>query len=385
MEENYYALVGHCKMASGLNLGVGVFRYEPETAEMVPVGRFARALKVGAQTYHPGNNRLYVVDEFWSLEGKTGGGGHVAALEVDKTDGNLHVTGIRRTFATNPSYLTVDKTGKYLLVSHHCTERFVTQMVKTEQGYDARVAYDTCTLLLYRLEENGDIGCIADIFEVEGHDREGEHRFPHLHCVVPDNQKNYYIVCDKGLDKIYSFRIDYEKEKLVKCWEEDAKPGSEPRYCSFHPVLPVFYSNCESSTEVNGYTLDPDTGRFRLMTTCESVDGYLPGQVSPSDVVVHPSGMYLYTSLRQENLISVLEVGPTGILRRRQVLSSGGSNPRGLCVSPDGRFLLAANMEDGQINTFAIAQDGTLAPCATVQTGGFPGNIQIIRVQEGTP
>lgn len=383
METQYYALIGHCKMAPGLKLGVSVYRYDPATAAMTYVGNYAQKLKVGAQCYHPGHNRLYAVNEFWNLEGQTGGGGHVATLKLDKTSGQLEQTSIRRTYATNPSYVAVDKTGRYLLVSHHCTDRFATRMVKTENGYETQVFYDLATLLLFRLEENGDIGPIVDVFQVEGHDRKGEHTFPHLHCVVPDPGKNYYIVCDKGLDKIYSFRIDYEKEKLVKCWEVDGKPGSEPRYCNFHPQKPIFYSNCESSVDVNAYALDLETGKFHRIATCESLPE--TAGVSPSDVVVHPSGNFLYTSLRGTNQISALEVMEESCIVLRQTISSGGGNPRGLCVSPDGRFLLAANMDDGCISIFTIGEDGLLTVAGKTVTGGFPGNVQIIAVEAGAP
>lgn len=380
--EKYYALVGHCKMAPGLKLGVSVYDYDPATAAMTHIADFDRGLKVGAQTYSPKHNKVYVVDEFWSLEGQTGGGGHVASYNLQK-NGRLERTSIQRTFGTNPSYLAVDKTGRYLLVTHHCTEHFVTRLVKTENGYDAVVEHDLCTLLLYRLEENGDIGSIVDVFEVHGKDVEGGHKFPHMHCVVPDQEKNYYIVCDKGLDKIYSFKIDYGKEKIVKCHELEGKPGSEPRYCNFHPTKPVFYSNHESSTDINAYELNPGNGQFRFAGSCGSVPENMMEDISPSDIVVHPNGKYIFTSLRQRDLISVLEIQEDGSLVWRQTRSCGGVNPRGLCVSPDGRFLLTANMQTGAVNIFAIGEDGLLAPVSEVHTGGFPGNVQIIRVQAG--
>ena len=382
MNMKYYALVGHCKMAPGLKLGISVYNYDPATASMTHVGDFDRGLKVGAQTYDRKRNKVYVVDEFWSLEGKTGGGGHVASFDLCRDSGKLERTSIRRTFGTNPSFLTLDKTGKYLLVTHHCTEHFVTRIVKTDAGYDAVVEHDCCTLLLYRVEDNGDIGPIVDVFEVPGMDVEGGHRFPHLHCVVPDQNRDYFIVCDKGLDKIYSFRIDYENEEIVKCHEVDAEPGSDPRYCNFHPVKPIFYSNHESSTAVNIYELNRADGTFALLGSCESVVREDGEHISPSDIVVHPGGKYVFTSLREKNVISVLELLDDKTLTLRQTLPCGGVNPRGLCVSPDGRFLLVANLQTEAVNVFSI-EDGFLTPVRQIHTGGFPGNIQIIGVQAG--
>lgn len=376
--QKFYALVGHCKMADGLELGISTYAFDPRTGEMVYRGSYERGLRVGAQTWCPEHGRAYAVDEFWSLEGHTGGGGHVAALTMAE-DGTLTRTALQRTFGTNPSYLTVDATGRYLLVTHHCTEHFITRLVKTDRGYDAEVDYDLCTLLLYRLEENGDIGPIADVYSVPGVDGPEGHRFPHLHCVVSDPQRKYFVVCDKGLDKIYTFRIDYEREKLVKCAEIDDKPGSAPRYCCFHPTKSIFFGNCEGLSEVTAYALDTETGAIRPVASC---DGMPEGveQVAPSDIVIHPNGRFVFLSERKTNSISVLEVLHEGALLRRQTIPCGGENPRGLCVTPEGRFLLAANMQSGSVTRFAIGMDGLLTPAGQTETGGFPGNIQIIRL-----
>jgi len=375
-EPKFYALVGHCKMANGLPLGVSTYAFDPMTGEMAYCGSYERMLRVGAQAWCPEHGRVYVVDEFWSLEGRTGGGGRVAALKPTE-DGALVKTSVQRTFGTNPSYLAVDATGRYLLVTHHCTEHFVTRLVRTEQGYDTEVDYDLCTLLLYRLEENGDIGPIADVYAVPGVDVPGGHRFPHLHCVVPDPERKYFVVCDKGMDKIYTFRIDYQREKLIKCAEVVCKPSSEPRYCCFHPSKSVFYGNYEGISEVTAYALDTESGMFRPVASCDGMPENVE-QVSPSDIVIHPNGRFVYLSERMTNSISQLEVMPDGAMVRRQTVSCGGENPRGLCVTPEGRFLLAANMQSGNVTRFAIGTDGGLTLAGQTETGGFPGNIQII-------
>lgn len=378
MRQNHYLVVGHSQKTPGLLQGISIYRYDPNTAAVSPVGQYDTSLKIGNQIYDSKRHTVYAVDEYWSLAGQTGGGGHVVSLSLDGATGHLTRTSMQRAFGTNPSYVALDKTGRYLLVTHHCTEHFVTRMVKTDGGYGSETLYDLCTLLLYRVMENGEIGPIADAFEVHGHDLYGEHRFPHLHCVVPDHERNFFLVCDKGLDKIYSFRIDYEKEKLVKCGEVDGEPGSEPRYGNFHPTKPIFYSNCEGCADVNIYRLDTDSGEICLLGTCESVRGEASVNAMPSDIVLHPDGKYVYTSLRRENLISVLEILDDSTLVRRQLISSGGDNPRGLCVSPDGRFLFAANVRSGVVQCFSIDSDGTLAHVSCLETGGTPGNIQIV-------
>lgn len=380
MAEKYYALVGNCKMSSGTPLGMTVLEYAPDSGKMSLVGNFEQELKVGAQWFDPGRSCVYVVDEFWNQPGRTGGGGHVAGLALDRATGALHRKTLRRTFASNPSYVSQDKTGRYLLVSHHCTDRFVTRMVRTENGYNTVTEYDLCTLLLFRLEPDGNIGALADIFQVPGHDDRGEHAFPHLHCVVPDPRSGFFIVCDKGLDKVYSFTIDYVHERLVKVDELDCPQNSEPRYCSFHPEKPVFYFNGEGSGQLHACGLDRGTGKLYLLGSSDLTHGENVPDIWPCDVKTHPNGKLVFSSIRRRNLISVHRVGANGMPVLYQVVDCGGRNPRGLCVSPDGALLLCANTESHSITEFAIGVDGSLTLLRSIDVGGCPGNIQIIAV-----
>ena len=123
MSTKSYAVVGNAKMSSELELGISVYEFDEATAKMTPVGTFAKDFRLGAQFFDSSRNILYAVDEFWSLNGRTGGGGRVAAFGFDPESGKVTMKNAQRTFATNPSYITLDKTGKFLLVSHHCTDR----------------------------------------------------------------------------------------------------------------------------------------------------------------------------------------------------------------------------------------------------------------------
>ncbi len=44
----------------------------------------------------------------------------------------------------------------------------------------------------------------------------------------------------------------------------------------------------------------------------------------------------------------MFDLDEDGAVTLRNVIHCGGNNPRGLCISPDARFLFAANMNSGQ-------------------------------------
>ena len=104
------------------------------------------------------------------------------------------------------------------------------------------------------------------------------------------------------------------------------------------------------------------------------------GPVEPSDILIHPNCKYMYASIRGANTISVLDVNDAGAISLRENINCGGMNPRGLYISPDTRFLFAANMDSGNVATFSISADGALRATGTGIKARTPGNLRIITV-----
>jgi 6-phosphogluconolactonase (cycloisomerase 2 family) len=367
-------------MSPKVKKGLTVYRYEPETGAMQLVGTQYTEMNVGNQSFCRENGLVYATDEFWSQLGRLGGGGNVAALRLDPLDGTLERVSFRRTYATNPTYQCMDPERNFLLVTHHGTEHFVTRLIQTpDGGYDTETLYDDCLLLLMELQPDGSIGAVCHVVNVPGVDEVGGHRFPHLHCVVPDHTGRYYLVTDKGLDKIYLYTIDTKAKRLVKMSEIDSRPGAEPRYGVFHPQKQIFYANFEHDLSICAYALDTEAGVLREIGTTPIVPAGTYGEEPMiGDIAMHPSGRFLYTTIRTPNLISMIALGEGGEMTLRQTISCGGENPRGICIAPDGRFLFVANSNTGTIDGFAIGEDGMLTGIGTVAQGGVPGNLQII-------
>lgn len=76
---------------------------------------------------------------------------------------------------------------------------------------------------------------------------------------------------------------------------------------------------------------------------------------------------FLYVSVRGENVIAVLEARGTRT-RVIQRAPCGGDHPRDILLSPDGRFLLAANRNAGGLVCFTVDRETGLIgkECARV-------------------
>ena len=85
------------------------------------------------------------------------------------------------------------------------------------------------------------------------------------------------------------------------------------------------------------------------------------------EVVVHPSGNYLYAANRSNNNIACFRIHPeNGLLTPAGWFSTEGVWPRFFCIDFSGNYLLAANEQSDNISVFPInTQTGEL--CASVQ------------------
>jgi 6-phosphogluconolactonase (cycloisomerase 2 family) len=80
-----------------------------------------------------------------------------------------------------------------------------------------------------------------------------------------------------------------------------------------------------------------------------------------ADIHLHPSGQYLYTSHRLDNDgISIFKTNADGTLEKTGYVRTG-RHPRNFLITPDGKLLLAACMNDHLVQVFRIEDDGTLA------------------------
>jgi 6-phosphogluconolactonase (cycloisomerase 2 family) len=82
------------------------------------------------------------------------------------------------------------------------------------------------------------------------------------------------------------------------------------------------------------------------------------------------------------NLIAAVKINADGGMDLMQNINCGGENPRGLCLSPDGRFLFSLNVDSGTIATFVIHNDGALEPTGKNIKAKTPGNMKIISFTE---
>ena len=85
---------------------------------------------------------------------------------------------------------------------------------------------------------------------------------------------------------------------------------------------------------------------------------------STAQIIVHPSGKFVYGSNRGHDSIVAYAIDPsTGKLTYIAHQSTLGETPRNFNIDPTGRYLLACNQKTHTIHTFGIhPKTGVLKP-----------------------
>ena len=98
-----------------------------------------------------------------------------------------------------------------------------------------------------------------------------------------------------------------------------------------------------------------------VLTSRQNI-GTLPpdykGTSSTAEVVVHPSGKFLYGSNRGHDSIAVFTVNPrTGELTAAGHQAEGIKTPRNFAIDPTGQWLLVANQDGDSIVVFKVDRE----------------------------
>lgn len=194
---------------------------------------------------------------------------------------------------------------------------------------------------------------------------------PHVHSMGFVPGTNLLAAVDLGTDSVTLYRAEptgalgAPPAGIVR-----VPAGSGPRMLAFHPRLRLAALVDELANDVLLFRFDRTglawerAGRLELPVA--------PGDVRAAQPAFSPDGRFLYVSVRGTDRIARFAFEEEGRVRgARRDFPSGGRGPRHISLSPDGRFLAAANQDDGCVVLFAVdAASGALreaARCAAPQ------------------
>ncbi len=321
----------------GKSKGIYSFRLDAATGAATAPALVAETESPSFLAVDPGRRLLYAVNETRN--------GAVSAFALDPASGKLSFLNRESSGGDDPCHLTVDRTGKHLLVANYSSGTVAVLPI----GTDGRLGPISC-----RIEHRG-----------EGPNQERQ-KSPHAHCVRLDAANRFALVADLGIDRLVAYRFLPETGVLVPQQASDARlaPGAGPRHIAFSPGERFAYSINELDCTVTAFAVDLAKGGLKAIGTVSTLPGKREKGFSTAEVEVHPSGKFLYGSNRGHGSIAVFAIDASrGTLTPIEHRPTGGKTPRSFAIDPSGKLLLAAGQDSDSIDVFRIdPATGRLSP-----------------------
>jgi 6-phosphogluconolactonase len=361
-QEKYFVYIGTYTQEGSASKGIYAYRFNSATARLTPIGLAAETINPSFLAVHPNHHFLYAVNEVSNYNGQKSGA--VSAFAIDRATGKLTLLNQVASRGGDPCYVTVDQSGKYVLVAN----------------------YAGGSVAVFPVLEGGRLGDASAFVQHSGHGTNPKRQEgPHAHSIDPSPDNRYAIVDDLGLDETLVYRFDSAKGSLAA---DDAKiakaaPGAGPRHFALHPNGHFAYVIDEMQSAVSAFRYDPVAGELRLLQTISSLPKIFLGHSEAAEIQVHPSGKFLYASNRGHDSIAAFAIdGNKGTLTPIEYVSTKGASPRNFEIAPGGSLLFAANEKSDNIVVFRInRQTGRLTPTGKVLEIAQPVCVKFVPIE----
>ena len=284
----------------------------------------------------------------------------------------------------NPAYITIDATGTRVLTSNHGNYDPVVRVTERKGVPKIEKVYDDGTVAIYPVRDDGTLAPASDVVVLErlsGPDPIAQ-QSAHAHSVNFDPSNSFVIVCDKGADRIYTYRVDPGSFTLTDEKFFETVPGISPRHSAFHPTRPYVFVINERASTVSSLEYDASTREVNHIQSIATIPSDFTTRNTTADIRVHPNGRFVYGSNRGHDSIAIYSVDEaTGELMTIDIVSTLGQTPRGFNFDPSGRYIFVANQGSNSIVTFEVNPDsGMLTPTGAEAEALKPACIKFLTV-----
>ncbi|MCX7668628.1 MAG: lactonase family protein [Anaerolineae bacterium] len=333
--------------------GIYRFWFDTTTGALTLAGVTGGIANPSWLAFHPHGRYLYAGSEVRE-HGRRSGGAAVA-YGRDPATGELTRLNDALTGGAGPCYLSLDPSGRLLLVAN----------------------YASGSLTVFPVRADGRLEPAAQIIQHAGSgpvtDRQ---EGPHAHCIVPDPSGRFALAADLGIDQVLIYRLDVNEGRLSPAEPPcvELPPGTGPRHIAFHPHGRWFYVTGELNSTLTTCAWDAKRGRAERVQIVSTLPEGWTGTNYPAEVAVAASGRFVYMSNRGHDSIAIYAVdAATGQLTPAGHVATQGAFPRHFALDPTGAFMLVANQNSDNVVVFRVdGETGQLTPTGHAVTVPSP-------------
>jgi 6-phosphogluconolactonase len=336
----------------GPSKGIYAYEFNTSSGALKQIGLAAETESPSFLAIHPNNQFLYAVNELDSYNGEKAGA--ITAFKIDPANpAKLTKINTVSSKGAHPCHIITDKAGRHVLVANYSGGNVVVYPIDDDGKLEARPA--------------------AFIQHRGSSVNQSRQKEAHAHSINLDSSQKFAFVADLGMDKVMVYRYGDGSPGILLPHEPESasiKPGGGPRHFAFSPDGKHAYVNHEMTGHITAFNYDSAKGSLTEFQTLSTLPGGnpVPGN-STAEILVHPSGKFVYCSNRGHNSIAVYSRSADGHLTYVENESTRGKTPRNFNIDPSGKFLIAANQDSDSLAVYKIDQStGALDPVGdTVQ------------------
>jgi len=207
-------------------------------------------------------------------------------------------------------------------------------------------------------------------------------RQPRAHCVQVDPANRFIVAVDIGLDRLRIYPLDAIRSGAapIPVSTFEAPVGYGPRHVAFHPRGHYAFVIYEYANVLMPMRWSED-GRLSECSAASTLPGDFAQESTAAEVVVHPSGRFVFSSNRGHNSIATFAFDEvSGTLAPVRHMPSGGRGPRHYRLDSSGEFLVVANQLSDSLVPFRVdVENGRLTQSGSAVAVEAPSCVTFMR------
>jgi 6-phosphogluconolactonase len=331
----------------GHGQGIKVYRMDPSTGGLTEIQLLKTIDNPSFLAIDP-TQRLLV-----AIHG--GAASQVSSYAIDPSNGTLTFLNSQSSNGTNPVYPAISADSRWVLIANYTGGTIAAYPL----GLDGRLGEAT-----HVVTHSGPLGPHAN------------QNAPHPHQITWDPAGRYVFVPDLGLDKVLIYQFDPTTGKLSPNRIDSLvlPAGTGPRHLAFHPSGSHAYVLGELNSTMTACAYDAEQGALHPIQTASMLPPDTTAASAAAEVVVSPSGQFVYGSNRWTDTIVVFAIDQSsGMIRAVDWTPVGGKTPRHFNLDPTGSYLYAEAFDSDRITIFRVdGATGQLTPTGQVVETGSP-------------
>jgi 6-phosphogluconolactonase len=333
---------------AGAGKGFSASHFDAKTGALAAPEFVAEAAGPAYFMFAAGGTRLYTCNS----------NGFVSAYSVSDAGRSLTLLNKVSSEGGDPSYISLDKTGKYIFVANYQGGSIVAWALKPDGSIGERTAF---------VQHTG-----------SGVDPQRQ-KHAYAHSIIVDPTNRFVLTADLGLDKLFVYKFDVKDGTLTPNDPAfvSVAPGLGARHVVFHPNGKWVYLDSEMGSKIMFFHWDSAHGALTQEQEVSMLPADFHETSAAAEMKVSADGRFIYGTNRYakgDGDVVVFAIDQkTGHLSAIQHVSSGGQTPRNFEFDPSGQWLLVANHGSNNALVYRIdKKTGTLKPVGAPVSVPYP-------------